>query len=196
MRWSDARLTSPVASLTPRMRGSRLSSAIVEGGSGDISLVSISGAFQAKSIVATPGYDGGPTLSPDGRWLLFVSTMSGQPEAYVKPYPALDRQWQVSTGGGSQVRWSRDGREIYYRANGRLVAVPFAATGAEPMIGKPSALFADVYDFGTGISIPNYDLTRDGRFVLTKREVGDVGLQIGVNWASELPRIMAAGGVR
>jgi hypothetical protein len=76
------------------------------------------------------------------------------------------------------------------------VAVPFSATGAEPAIGKPSVLFADVYDFGTGISIPNYDVTRDGRFVVPKREVGDVGLQIGVNWVSELERIIAAGGVR
>jgi len=169
---------------------------IVEGGSGDIALVSLSGAFAAKSIVATPGYDGGPTLSPDGRWLLFVSTMSGQAEAYVKPYPALDRQWQVSAGGGTQVRWSRNGREIYYRANQHFVAVPFTATGTEPAIGKPADLFVDMYDYGTGISIPNYDVAADGRFIVTKREAGDVGLQIGLNWDRELERILAAGGVR
>ena len=169
---------------------------IVEGGSGDIALVSLSGAFAAKSIVATPGYDGGPTLSPDGRWLLFVSTMSGQPEAYVKPYPALDRQWQVSAGSGTQVRWSRNGREIYYRSRQHFVAVPFSATGNEPAIGKPVNLFADTYDYGTGISIPNYDVTPDGRFILTKREAGDSGLQLGLNWTSQLERILAAGGVR
>ena len=169
---------------------------IVEGGSGDIALVSLSGAFAAKSIVATPGYDGGPTLSPDGRWLLFVSTMSGQPEAYVKPYPALDRQWQVSAGSGTQVRWSRNGREIYYRSRQHFVAVSFTATGNEPAIGKPVNLFADTYDYGTGISIPNYDVTPDGRFILTKREAGDSGLQLGLNWTSQLERILAAGGVR
>src|SRR4030095_12205371 len=169
---------------------------IVQGGSADVSLVSMSGAFEPKSVVATPGYDGGPTLSPNGRWLLFMSTMSGLPEAYVKPYPALDRQWQVTAGGGTQVRWSRDGREIYYRADQHFVSVPFNASGAEPVIGKPKVLFADVFDFGTGISIPNYDVTPDGRFIVTKRETGDGGLQIGMNWTNELTRILAAGGVR
>jgi hypothetical protein len=67
---------------------------------------------------------------------------------------------------------------------------------AEPAIGKPAVLFADVYDYGTGISIPNYDVTPDGRFIVTKREAGDGGLQIGLNWVSQLERILAAGGVR
>jgi Tol biopolymer transport system component len=171
---------------------------IVEGGSGDISLVSTSGAFPPKSIVATPGYDGGPTLSPDGRWLLFMSTMSGQAEAYVKRYPALDRQWQVSAGGATQVRWSADGREIYYRAPQpqHFMSVGFDGKNTEPEIGKPAPLFADVYDFGSGISIPNYDVMRGGRFILIRRDVGDTGLQIAVNWISELERIIAAGGLQ
>jgi Tol biopolymer transport system component len=169
---------------------------LVEGSSGDISLVSISGAFAAKSIVATPSYDGGPALSPDRRWLLFVSTMSGQAEAYVKPYPGLDRQWQVSAGGGTQARWSPDGKEIYYRAHQRFVAVPFGTTHAEPVIGKAVLLFADTYDFGPNTTLPNYDVTHDGRFIVTGREAGDGGLQIGVNWERELERILAAGGAR
>ena len=74
--------------------------------------------------------------------------------------------------------------------------MPFTATGTEPAIGKPVDLFVDMYDYGTGISIPNYDVTPDGRFIVTKREAGDMGLQIGLNWDRELERILAAGGVR
>jgi hypothetical protein len=122
--------------------------------------------------------------------------MSGQAEVYVKPYPSLDRQWQVSAGAGTQARWSRDGKEIYYRAHQRMVAVPFNTADARPVIGKAAPLFVDVYDFGPGLTVPNYDVTHNGRFIVTGREAGDGGLQIGVNWGRELERTLAAGGAR
>jgi hypothetical protein len=115
---------------------------------------------------------------------------------YVTPYPTTGRLWQVSAGGGIHARWSRDGREIYYRTRTEFAAVPFAGAGAEPIIGKPMTLFPDAYDFGAGISIPNYDVTPDGRFIVTRRDAGDGGLTLGVNWTNELQRILAAGGVQ
>src|SRR5262249_23801166 len=78
--------------------------------SGDISLLSISGKFPPKPLLATPAYEGSAQLSPDGRWLLYQSNSSGQPEVYVRRFPALDREWQVSEGGGVQTRWSRSNR--------------------------------------------------------------------------------------
>jgi hypothetical protein len=114
----------------------------------------------------------------------------------VTSYPATGRYRQVSAGGGVHARWSRDGREIYYRTQTTFVAVPFAGAGVEPVIGKPTTLFPDTYDFGAGISIPNYDVTPDGRFILTRRDAGDGGLTLGVNWTSELKRVLAAGGVK
>ena len=97
--------------------------------SGDVFLMSISGAFEPKPLIVTPAYEGGAQLSPDGRWLLYQSNASGQAEIYVRRYPALDRQWQVSEGGGVQARWSRNSREIYYRSGQRIVAVPIDALG-------------------------------------------------------------------
>src|SRR4029077_1887712 len=70
--------------------------------SADVFLMSMSGAFEPKPLIVTPAYDGGAPLSPDGRWLVYQSDTSGQPEIYVRRYPALDRQWQVSEGGGVQ----------------------------------------------------------------------------------------------
>lgn len=64
------------------------------------------------------------------------------------------------------------------------------------MIGKAVQLFADAYDFGPNITLPHYDVTHDGRFIVTRREAGDGGLRIGVNWVRELERILAAGGAR
>ena len=101
--------------------------------------MSIGGAFEPKALVATPAYEGGAQLSPDGRWLLHQSDASGRPEIDVRRYPSLDRQWPVSDGGGVQARWSWNTGEIYYRSGGRLVAASLDASGAEPVFGKPVA---------------------------------------------------------
>ena len=164
--------------------------------SGDVFLMSISGAFEPKPLIVTPAYEGGAQLSPDGRWLMYQSNASGQAEIYVRRYPALDRQWQVSEGGGVQARWSRNSKEIYYRSEKRIVAVTMDASGAEPAFGKPTALFADDYDFGQGISIANYDVTPDGRFIMLRRGANGGKLRVVVNWTEELKQILAAGGVR
>jgi serine/threonine-protein kinase len=164
--------------------------------SGDIFLMSISGAFPPKALLATKAYEGGAELSPDGRWLLYQSNESGQAEIYVRRYPAMDRQWQVSEGGGVQARWSSNSRELYYRGGQRIMAVALDASGAEPVFGKPVALFNDEYDFGQGISIANYDVTRDGRFILLRRVTHGSSLRAVIHWTDELQKILAAGGVR
>ena len=164
--------------------------------SGDVFMLSISGAFEPKPLIVTPTYDGGPQLSPDGRWLLYQSSTSGQAEIYVRRYPELDRQWQVSEGGGVQARWSRNSSEIYYRSERRIVAVPIKASSAEPEFGKPTVLFADDYDFGQGLTIANYDVTPDGRFIMLRRGANGGKLRVVVNWTEELKQILAAGGVR
>jgi len=162
---------------------------------GDIFLLSISGKFQPKPLLVTPAYEGGPQLSPDRRWMLYQSSVSGQPEIYVRRYPAMDRQWQVSEGGGVQARWSSTGREIYYRGGQRMMAVAVDSSRAEPTFGKPAALFADEYDFGQTISIANYDVTRDGRFIMLRRGSHGSSLRVVIHWAEELKQILAAGGV-
>ena len=163
--------------------------------SGDIFLMSISGKFQPKPLLVTPAYEGGPQLSPDGHWMLYQSNESGQPEIYVRRYPAMDRQWQVSEGGGVQARWSSTSREIYYRGGQRMMAVAVNSSGAQPTFGRPLALFADEYDFGQGLSIPNYDVTRDGRFIMLRRTSHGSSLHVVIHWAEELKQILAAGGV-
>jgi serine/threonine-protein kinase len=163
---------------------------------GDLYLFSIEGAHPPKPLVATPAYEGSPHLSPDKRWLVYQSNASGQPEIYVRRYPELDRAWPVSEGGGVQVRWSPTGREIFYRGGGQMMAVAFDGKGSEPALGRPTALFADVYDFGQGLSIPNYDVTRDGRFLMLQRADQGGTLRVVLNWTEELNRILAQGGVR
>jgi eukaryotic-like serine/threonine-protein kinase len=164
--------------------------------SGDIFLMSISGKFPPKPLLTTPAFEGDPHLSPDRHWMLYQSNQSGQPEIYVRRYPSLERQWQVSEGGGVQARWSTTGREIYYRGGQRIMAVTVDSSGPEPRFGKPAALFADEYDVGQSISIPNYDVTRDGRFIMLRRDSQGSSLRVVIHWTEELKTILAAGGVR
>ena len=163
--------------------------------SGDVYLLSVGGKFAPKQLIATSAYEGGAQFSPDGHWLAYQSNASGQSEIYVRRYPALDRAWQVSEGGGVQVRWSATGKEIYYRNGHNVMAVAFGGNGAEPAFGKPTALFADQYDFGQGISIANYDVTRDGRFIMLRRGSEGGTFRVVMNWTEELKEILAVGGV-
>jgi Tol biopolymer transport system component len=154
-------------------------------------LLSLSGAFEPRPLVSTRAYEGGAQLSPDGRWLAYVSNETGRFEIYLRRFPELDRQWQVSEGGGTQLRWSANGREIYFRSGANLMAVPFGGNAAEPVMGKPMPLFRDEYDMGSGSTNANYDVTADGRFVMLRREPVGGHLRLVLNWTEELKRALA-----
>ena len=76
------------------------------------------------------------------------------------------------------------------------MSVAFDASGTEPALGKPRALFVDVYDFGQGLSIPNYDVTPEGRFIMLRRGTQGGTLRIVLNWTEELKRTLATGGAQ
>ena len=66
-------------------------------------------------VVTTPASDFSPALSPDARWLAYVSEETGEPEVWIVPFPeSRGAKWQISTGGGMEAVWSHDGREIFY----------------------------------------------------------------------------------
>jgi serine/threonine protein kinase len=84
-------------------------------------------------------------FSPDGNWIAYQSDESGRHEIYLRAFPGPSNKWPVSTNGGTQVRWRRDGKELFYVAlDGRLIAVPIqvAANANPPEVGTPVALFA------------------------------------------------------
>jgi serine/threonine protein kinase/Tol biopolymer transport system component len=84
-------------------------------------------------------------FSPDGRWIAYESDESGRFEIYVQAFPEGGGKRQVSTDGGAQVRWRRDGRELFYIGlDGRLIAVPFgvASDGQTVEPSTPVRLFA------------------------------------------------------
>jgi Tol biopolymer transport system component len=108
-------------------------------------------------------------FSPDIRFVAYTSNASGRNEVYVQPFPAAaGGKWMVSQGGGSQPRWRRDGRELFYiSADSTLMAVEVAATPAFTP-GVPKALFAaPIWGGGTPNNVTRYDVTADGqRFLI------------------------------
>jgi hypothetical protein len=81
-------------------------------------------------------------LSPDSRWIAYVSNEQGANEVFVRPYPNVNGgKWQVSSGGGSAPLWARSGRELFYAANGKMYAVRIDA-GASFSADPPRVLFA------------------------------------------------------
>jgi Tol biopolymer transport system component len=137
---------------------------------------------------------GAPALSPDGRWLAYMSTMSGQWEIYVERFPQLGDRQKISTNGGVKPRWSRDGRTLYYiSADGtRFFSVP-VSTQTQLTAGLPQLLFEGTFLRDSAGTRP-FDVTPDGqRFVMIKsgNAVDDTNAIIVVqHWFEELNRLV------
>jgi len=96
----------------------------------------------ARAIVAT-GYDeSGAALSPDSRWLAYVSNEQGTTEVFVRPFPDVSGgKWQVSSDGGSAPLWAHSGRELFYVAKGKMNAVTIHP-GPPFSVDPPRVLFS------------------------------------------------------
>ena len=141
-------------------------------GAGDIVGLRTSGDTTPVPLVATPFSELEPAVSPDGRWLAYVSNESGRNEIYVRPFPATDGgRWQVSNGGGVEPRWSADGREIFFLDLGFSMMTAQIQTTPSFAVGDSRRLFDASGYFNLGFH-QSYDVTRDGKsffFVAPKR---------------------------
>ena len=107
-------------------------------------------------------------FSPDGRWLAYVSQVTGSFEVYVRPFPANEAggQQMVSLGGGAYPLWRRDGKELYYLSNGKVFAVE-VTPGAALKFGQPKLLFTAGALPGAEGPYYQWDATADGsRFLI------------------------------
>jgi Tol biopolymer transport system component len=127
---------------------------------------------EPRPLVDGPGWEGGASTSPDGRWMAYASDESGQFEVYVQSYPGPGGKWQLSTEGGKGPIWSRDGREIFYTDGYRMMVVPVKT---EPTFssGAPRELFVCGFYRAFG-PYPDYDVAPDGqRFLMFHRSHDD-----------------------
>ena len=112
-------------------------------------------------------------FSPDARWIAYESNKSGRPEIVVQPFLKPGPETRISTNGGTQVRWARHGKEIYYIAlDGRLMAVSVAISpdGDALQAAVPVPLFSpNIGPAVQRLSGPQYAVAADGRRFLLNR---------------------------
>jgi Tol biopolymer transport system component len=157
----------------------------------DVWVLPVPGSSEAKPfpVVRTEANEFAGTLSPNGRWLAYASDVSGRPEIYVQSFPGGGGKRQISTGGGNDPRWRRDGRELfYYAADGELMAAT-VRTGESFETDAPVSLF----EFRAGniaILLP-YAVTADGQRFLINAVVEtkpNAPLTVVVNWTAGVKR--------
>jgi len=152
------------------------------------------GSGTEEMLLASPFAELEPSLSPDERYMAYVSDESGRREVYVRSLDGAARRVQVSSEGGDEPVWSPRGGEIFYRQGPRMIAVP-VSTASGVTLSTPAVLFEGRYDVDPfNNDATNYDVTRDGQRFLMIRPVGDPAgsrrqLNVVVNWYEELTRL-------
>jgi len=160
----------------------------------DVMYRALDGDTTTHPVIATNFIEAQARVSPDGKWVAYVTDASGASQVVVQPFPGPGGQVQVSSAGGSEPVWAKDGRRIFYRDGQNLIAasvttVPsFAVTARE-------ALFTDEYAFARAPHA-NYDVAADGKRFLMVKSAAVPKLAVVYGWQSELQARLRAGNRR
>jgi serine/threonine-protein kinase len=151
---------------------------------------------RAQPLMQTTFAERNGDISPDGRWLAYEANDSGESEIYVRPFPGGNSgRSQVSTGGGSRVRWARNGQELFYVAPPGALMSARVTRGITLTAGKPLKLFEGRYYYGAPPELAaTYDVSPDGqRFLMIKpvtKTPAPPNLIVIQNWTEELKRLV------
>ena len=143
---------------------------------------------QARPIVTGPLNQAQGQVSYDGKWIAFVSNESGRIEVYVQAFPEPKGRWMVSSDGGYESKWSRDGKKLYYFGAGTFWGADITA-GSSFSFGMPKKLFVTNMRPGQGNS---FCVSLDGQQVLVNElpsaGPGDMAARMIQNWPASLER--------
>ena len=166
------------------------------GGGEDIFAIPTSGQRTMRAVISTPADEQTGEVSPDGRWIAYVSNRTGRAQIYVQPFLIPGGPTLISEGAGAEPAWASNTELAYVNTDADSVVVAELQFGSTVTVTR-SKLF-DHRPFRSGnVSIRGYDLTRDGRsFVFARmvRQAVQVEPIIVLNWLEEVKRLMAASG--
>jgi len=169
--------------------GSVLLTALSPGTGADILVYSFADGT-ATAFLATEGDEDSARFSPDGRFVAYASSESGQREIYVQAFPGRGGKWQVSRGGGLLPVWRGDGRELFFQSDGKLMVA--AIDTAEGFRAEPPVPLFDYVAVVNTDGYYTYDVSSDGeRILLFSPEEPDdasaASLTLLQHWRSLLP---------
>jgi Tol biopolymer transport system component len=160
----------------------------------DLSILPMEDRGEPKVILGTEFDEWGPAFSPDGRYIAYTSNRDGNPQIYVRPYPAMNRIILISRESGEEPLWSANGDELFYRNRTKWMVVSIS-TEPEFVAGTPQVLFEGPYGQVSGLS---YDVAPDGRrFLVLQPQYDDSQvreLHVVTNWFEELKRLAPSPG--
>jgi len=149
------------------------------------------GTGAKTTIAGTEAGELHASFSPDDRWVAYQSDESGRSQIYIQSFPPTGAKWQVTTDGGVEPRWSRDGRELYYLEPGRGIMA--LAVDAAPVFRQAPMLLVPTRIAALGAGASNFDVTADGRRFLVREPVDEpdepAPMQMILNW----PALVAKG---
>jgi hypothetical protein len=131
-------------------------------------------------IAATNANERSPALSPDGRWIAYVSDLPGRDEIYVKPLDGSMEAVQMTSSGAVEPVWTREG--LFYREGDRMMLADLAS-------GLPGSLrmvFEGHFERDPGANLAAYDIDPQGRFIMLKSARAARELRVVQNWGTEL----------
>jgi serine/threonine protein kinase len=129
-------------------------------------------------------------FSPDGKWLAYTSDESGTPEVYVQTFPASGGKWRISTTGGAEPQWRRDGKELFYLGGDKKLMAVEIKQGTAFEAGVPKALF-ETRVLALTTFRNHYVVTADGQRFLINSGLADsdyAPISVVVNWTEDLKR--------
>jgi eukaryotic-like serine/threonine-protein kinase len=166
------------------------------GGSEDIFAIPTSGQRTMRAVVATSAHEQSGEVSPDGKWIAYVSNRTGRVQVYVQPFLTPGGPTLVSEGAGNEPAWASNTELTYVNTDVDSLVVARLQFGSTVTVTR-STLF-DHRPFRSGnTSTRGYDATRDGGHFVFARMVGErLQLEpiIVLNWLEEVKRLMAAAG--
>ena len=159
----------------------------------DIMIATLGPPLEVRPLINTAFSDEYPSLSPDGRWLAYVSNESGRKEVYVRPFPDVERgRWQVSADGGNLPRRAKNGRELIFR-RGQILNYEFWASTIQPGTSFVAGTPIQIAVRATAGVSNAYDVAADDRLLVTVPIGGGPGAEesgfrivVVQNWFDEL----------
>jgi eukaryotic-like serine/threonine-protein kinase len=142
------------------------------------------GDSSVTTVVSSPAEERHAALSPDGKWLAYASNISGANEVYVRPYPQPGSSVLVSSRGGTEPAWSRDGSELFYRSGSRIMSAARHPLDRSRPFAAPQVLFSGTFDFSQD---RNWSPSPDGSFVMVIADPTTARqLRVVLNWFDEV----------